>query len=64
MKYQINAICNETRNQYSLYITLNDELVDDVLEFVNRDCLESAVVDCIEYMNKFNYEYEKYFLVL
>lgn len=64
MKYEINAICNETKNEYSLYITLNDELVSDVLEFVNRNTLESGVVDCIAYMNKYNYDYEKNFMVV
>lgn len=64
MKYEINAICDETKNEYSLYITSGDELVSDVLEFVNRKTLESGIVDCVEYMNKFGYDYEKHFMVV
>ena len=64
MKYEINGICDEVKNEYSLYITRGDELVSDVFEFVNRDCLESGIVDCIAYMNKYNYDYEKHFLVV
>lgn len=64
MKYEINGICDEAKNEYSLYITRGDELVSDVFEFVNRKTLESGIVDCIAYMNKYNYDYEKHFLVV
>lgn len=64
MKYEINAICDEAKNEFSLYITCGDELVSDVFEFVNRSCLESGVVDCIAYMNKFGYDYKKHFVVV
>lgn len=64
MKYEINGICDEAKNEFSLYITHDDELVSDVFEFVNRDTLESGIVDCIEYMNKYNYDYEKHFMVV
>lgn len=64
MMYEINAICDETKNEFTLYITLEDELVSDVFEFVNRKTLESGIVDCIAYMNKYDYDYEKHFLVV
>lgn len=64
MKYEINAICDEGKKEFTLYITLNDELVSDVYEFMNRKTLESGIVDCIAYMNKYDYDYEKHFLVV
>lgn len=65
VKVEIQGICDESGDSYSMnlvtYLDDSEEPMIDYLEFVNRETLESGIADTIEYMNKHNYEYEKYF---
>ena len=67
-KVEIQAVSDEENRSYTMnlvtFLDDNEEPMIDYMEFVNRDVLEAGVAETVEYMNKHNYDYEKYFMVV